>query len=491
MINYFDLQNKKNFSYDGQNYLPTIDKNKKTPTVARLLYSDVLSHSMQMKKNISKEELLINVELKMHEDLGLDIEKSYKILHIEKKSNLNDLVLVEGFSVDRDHLEKKYKEILKDVKYIDYLAIPVFIYETLYTNKILTKKNDIFFYIGEFESFVTFYKDGKYISSKKMLSIDEIRYELSKNDILVSNEELITILSQKGFDKSRYDNNSYHILSQLEEIFSKMFLKIDSISTHNRSLYGFIEVDRVFVGINSLTIPEIKLVASNFTKEALFSSLNFSKTDEYDVLDILSISYANDRLSQNDNSLNMTIYARKKPFFSKEIGKLSLSIAASVLLAGGYIVFEEYSLDKQRVQLSSLENRYENLSQKTKKLQLDVQKVEANLKNYQKEEQEINSKFILLREVADELLAMKSTDKRYTHVFLTINKYLKKYKLTINKIKQVSDEKIDLELISKDEKRGSLAKFMRDLLDSGFEAVVSNEISLDNDRYKSVVTVSR
>jgi len=72
IINYINLQNDQTFSYDNSVKNGANFKNKKTPIGARLLYGDIISHSFKIANNLSKQELLIKIELKMYEDIGLD-----------------------------------------------------------------------------------------------------------------------------------------------------------------------------------------------------------------------------------------------------------------------------------------------------------------------------------------------------------------------------------------------------------------------------------
>jgi len=89
-------------------------------------------------------------------------------------------------------------------------------------------------------------------------------------------------------------------------------------------------------------------------------------------------------------------------------------------------------------------------------------------------------------------LELKSKDTKYTAMFLKINKILKNYQLSIDKITQADAHALNLELSSKNDKRDTIALLMKDLLTVGFSSVTSGKIVLsDDDMYRSIVTVKR
>ena len=63
-------------------------------------------------------------------------------------------------------MKELFAQEIKKYRVIDFISITHLCFETLYTNKILTEKNDLFIHLGVKESFVSLYQSGKYLSFK-------------------------------------------------------------------------------------------------------------------------------------------------------------------------------------------------------------------------------------------------------------------------------------------------------------------------------------
>ena len=480
-INYINLKDIGTFSY-----------NKKIPIGTRLDYNDIVAHSFKIANNFSHQELLIKTELKMYEEIGLDPTKTHKISYIEKIEVSDSEVLLEAFAIDKDMISKKYQNTLKSVKHIDFLAIPFLIFETLYTNKILIPKNDIFVYIGIDEAFTTSYKDGKYISSKKIKSINNMIRDLESRNITISSEELQEIISTKGTLKANYELLQYGIFEYLEETFDELFSKIKNLSLHNRNVYNFSQIDRLFFSCSKNGIPNLKEQVQSYIGDGEFLKLDFLKIEGVDVIDSICASYIKDKISQKDNDHNVTIFLKKDPFYKSEVGKFAFGAAAGIMIAIAYPVYLQEQIMIKNADNEVLSEREAVISKSSKKYQKELKSLTQELASVTVKQQDDLKKLKTLQGIANSLLELKSKDTQYTAMFLKINKILKNYKLSIDKITQADSHALNLELSSKDSKRDTIALLMKDLIDTGFSSVTSNEIILGNDdMYKSIVTVKR
>ena len=490
-VNFIDLNTKQIFSFDGKAFINSSIKDKNIPIVSRLLYQDITTYSFQAKNSLSKNELLVEIELKMYEEAGLDPEQEYKILHIIKNTSIKETSLIEVFMINKNQVKNRYQDAINIVQHIDYLVIPPLSFEILYKNKILTQQNDLFVYISKEEAFVAFYQDGIYLSSKKIESINDMIKYFNTNNIQIELNKLENILLTKGLDKSKYAPEEYNIYEHLQNIFTKLFIKIDNLAIHNRSIFGYTKIDRVFFGVNNNLIPNLKSVTQSFTKNASFYGLNFITEKNHNVLNIICALYARNNLIINDNSKNITFIKRKQPFYKTELGKLSLISASIFLIIGTYTFYKQYKISNLQNEVDSLTTQYEK-SLKTKKL------LQNKLKTVKKEKEklittkkEIDQKIDQVQNIINTLINLKSADKKYTSTLVLINKLLKKHHLSIDNITQTGKNKISIELYSANNKRDKIAKFMSELLNKGFIGVTSNKIKLSDLGYKSKIEIQK
>jgi len=450
-INFIDLHHEKHFSFSDGNCNALELKNKKHTIGARLNFNDIITHNFKLDKQLSPQELLVTSELKMYDEIGLDASKVHKISYETKKASAGELKLVESFAIDKLAIEEKYQKSFSLVKHIDFLAIPFLVFETLYKNDILTKKNDLFIMIGEEEAFYTFYKEGEYVTSKKTLSLSDMVKELENLNILTDVDKLKALLLQKGLSKENYDLHEYDVYDYIQKTFENFFSKTHNIAIHNRNVYGFTQVDRIFFSLDNQLIPGIEELASTLFVDA----------------------------------------TKKAPFYKSEIGKLALTACASLMIISSYPVYQQYQIDSIEEENIVLKEQLTLLTKTSKKLKSRQKKIDTEIKTAKKQQKKINDDFHKLQNVANSLLALKSKDSKYTPMFLTINNLLKKYKLSVENVKQVDKGAMDFEIYSIENKRDTIAKFMSALLSEGYTSVTSNEIKLSSQIYKSIITVKR
>jgi len=226
--------------YDGSSF-QNMDKKQNLYTVSRVLYENVIIYSFKIPVSQKNDDLSALVEIKMYEEAGLDVNKNYKISYIVKKLDFNETDLVEAFALDLDILKQNFQDCIKKTKHIDFLALPFLAFSTFYTNKILfNKKNDVFVYMDKYESFISFYKNGDYISTKSITNTDEIIEKLNTEEIHLSVDELYTLLIEKGLDQTQYEEGEVELFAAIESIFSNILTKIQNVVMHNRSVFDFV-----------------------------------------------------------------------------------------------------------------------------------------------------------------------------------------------------------------------------------------------------------
>jgi hypothetical protein len=493
IINFISLQGKTSFSL-GEKIENKINlKNKKAAIGARLSYNDLIFHHFKIDQNMTPDKLLVHTEIKMYEDLELDSQKIYKFSTLIKNrsTSMENEKVIEAFAIDQDLIQERYKDSLKKVKHIDYLAIPFLTFETLYNNRVLDKKNDLFIYISKDEAFSTFYMNGSYISTKKTKSINEIIKDLEFKQIAIDSNQLKSTLAQKGLARERYDLLEYDLYESLKESFEQLFNKIKNLAIHNRNVYNYQQIDRIFFTFDGIyNISGLKHLITEYLPESEFLDLNFSSQKDIDSLDQISASYIKEKLQNNDLANNISFFEKSVPFYKSEIGKISTMGVACLLLSVGYFSYEKININILKSENETLQQKVSNITGKSKKLKKELQTLQKDIKLLSTKKEKYKEKFKSFERSTIALQHLRSPKSHYTPLLLSVNKILQKYSLSIGKIDQADENSLNLEIHSTEDKRNRLALFMHELTKMGFETS-SNEINHEKEIYKSIITVTK
>ena len=137
-IFYINPLNQATIRYYGAEFIDSEIKNPKKLFIgSRILYQDMILHSIKAHENDLKHNLDTFVEMKMYEEIGLDLNKKYKIGYIVKKIKEEDSYIIDAYAIEIDKLQERFSKIVEKSKHIDFLAIPFLSYKALYENKIL------------------------------------------------------------------------------------------------------------------------------------------------------------------------------------------------------------------------------------------------------------------------------------------------------------------------------------------------------------------
>lgn len=479
--------------YDGQNFNENTSLTKNDFVSSRVHYDDVILHSFKISNTTSQEEIKSSIELKMYEDVGLDLQKEYKITHIVKELEFEDMFLVEAFAIEKTSILDRLKDVLKKTSYIDFLALPFLSFTTLYKNKIIAPKNDVFVYFDNSEAFIALYKDGHYLSTKSLLNLEDIIHALEKKDILIDFNKLEEILLTKGLDADSYTQEDFEIFSVLERIFSDIFTKINHVVIHNRSIFGFEKVDRLFFGTQFGRIKGLKEISANFFSSD-FELLDFNIFQEKvnsNFFNRIVASYAYDVFLSDNIEQDITFFKRKKPFFKSEVGKLSLFTSFLILALSiypAYLLYDISLLEQKNLQISK---KYDIVKRNTQNLRVSIKTANEVLNESQKEIEIQGQRIENISQSIEQLYDIKITKKGSSNFLEAVNNLLYKYNLSAKNINLVDVNHMNIEVFSSITQRDTIALFMKDLIKNGFLNVTTKEIKLDNNRYISVVEIAQ
>jgi len=492
LLTYIDPFDDLSICYDGKTF-STNKLDKKSFIGSRVSYSDVILHSFKVPQSMSDDELKTNVEIKMYDDAGLDLQKKYKIIYTKKELDFEENILVEAFAIEIDKTKKSLNNVLAHTKHIDFLALPFLSFTTLYKNKIIEPKNDIFVYIDEKEAFLSIYKDGKYLSTKSLMNLSEIIKKLDIAGVEIDIKELKEHLFTKGLDASLYERGETNLFNELEAQFSAILSKINDIVVYNRSVFGFEKIDRIFLSTQNGRIKGIREFISSFGFDSVeVHDFNlFKEKSTSDFLGRIVTSYIYDKFEISDFRHNLTVLQRELPFYKKESGKIILSACLIVCLSVVYVGFtyyENYNLEKQD---TLLQERYDIMKKTQSKYKKKISLLNKELKSVVDEKNKINQR---VENISTSIFALESLiNKKHTtsKFILEINKLLQKHSLATTNITMIKSNSISIEIIAEYSKRDSITKFMEDLIDNGFIGITTDEIKSDKNIYLSRIEIKK
>ncbi|MDX1810176.1 MAG: hypothetical protein R3331_11610 [Sulfurospirillaceae bacterium] len=491
-IQYINPVDSSLILYDGGNFVNT-QKRQNLYTVSRILYECVIIYSFKIPLSQANDDLNALAEIKMYEEAGLDVNKNYKITYILKEFNFDDTNLVEAFAIDIDTLKDNFKEPIKKVKYIDFLALPFFAFSTFYKNKILTAKNDIFVYIDENESFMSFYKNATYISTKSLINLDEIIDKLNAQDIHLNIDELYGLLENKGLDSANYANEEADLFNFMESIFSDILMKIQNVALHNRNVFEFEQIDRIFFSTKKGRIKGLKNFVLNFGMsdvEVLDFNL-FKEKQEDNFLDKIVASYGMDKFKEKSSEQNVTIFERRPSFLKTQAGKLITSAAVLLIIVFSIYFYLNNSILNLKKEESQLSSRYSALQQSANQYKAQIRQKNNEII---KVKADISKQKLVLENIKvsiDKLEKMRGVDNSYISFLAKVNTLLQRYGLHTKSIKQIDKKYMDIEVISSYQHRDKIASFLRELMQEGFLNVKTDEIRLNDKNYISKIGIER
>jgi len=490
-LTYIDPFDSIAIFYDGKKFENRLDK--KSFIGSRVSYSDVILHSFKVLETMSDDELNTNVEIKMYDDAGLDLQKKYKMTYTKKELDFEDSVLIEAFAIDVDRITESLSSVLKDTKHIDFLALPFLSFTTLYKNKIIEAKNDLFVYIDEHESFLSIYKDGKYLSTKSLINLEEIAKKLEVAGVDITVEALKEHLFTKGLDASAYERGETTLFNELEAIFASIFTKINDIVVHNRSVFGFEKIDRIFLSMENGRLKGAREFIKNFgMSDVEVRDFNvFRNKEEGNFFEKIVTSYIGDKLESKDFRHNLTIFEREPAFYKKESGRVLLVASSIIVLSLLYVGFVQYENIELESQKEMLQDRYNIVKKTQARYKRKINSLNKELKSVASQKDDISKRVQNITTSIEKLESLRDAKSGYSEFVFDVNKLLQKHTLSTTAMTLEGKDKMSIEIIAEQSKRDSITKFMEDLIDRGFIGITTDEIKSDKDIYISRIEIKR
>ena len=423
------------------------------------------------------EDLIVKAEDYVYNEGALNLDKEYKINYFFHKEETRDFYYVEADIVDIENLENYFKKFVKDFKYIDYISFAPTVFEEYY-NLVddVEKGNHIFLYFDERDSFLSFVRDGKFVSSKTLS-----KFSALKNYMQVDEKLVIEALKEEGIvDLSMaLENNIQANYPMIGQFFEEYVTKLIHLMTKTVEYYKLDKIDKIFF----YSPFEIKFIEEFFQKKIDIDFELYKLNSDYDPFDVTAIHYNARHL--NDEETNFSVFLRPPPFYKTKAGQILLFFIGGLILIGADAAYKLYEINSYQNKIKLYKKIYSKKKKEIKFYQLAIKK-------YDKKISDLMAKNLVYRRKIDEIYkdlkildGIDSSPLLFNNLIKLDNLY-KKYGLDVmNFDKNGSSYTI---LVKSKESSGNLIPlFMKDLLKLHFRNVSSKEIAKGDNSYTSEV----
>lgn len=444
--------------YNTANYVTSYISNK-----------DLITSIVEINSSIEDEDISDTIELKAYEELGLDQALTYNISYTETVGRESKRQF-HVFILEMDKITERFKDTVKETKFLDLILPAPLLYQSLYNNKILNNVGiDCFTYFTRFDTLVVIYQDGEYIYSKSLeyslVRIYEKYLELPGEKL--EEDEFYKVLGEEGLKSLNLD-----FQKDIMKIFGEVFISINDILIYIKRAFDYKAIDKVYIGSEFGPITGLDEYSQTYLGQIL-SELNFdyefisndSYLDQFQCLMALSsVDYQNGI----NASVNLTQFKRPPPFAMRPGGQfiISTTIASivgiawpSTYLVGSYLNKAEISfLKKKDKRLTTQANKYKKIiKEKTLKIQaLD---------------QEINQLDITYESKIKTLSAIFNKKVNYKLKSEALYRFagdLKKYDVRTNSIQSL-DDSYKISLISENSK--NITRLIKSISEKYFKKI--------------------
>ncbi len=425
-----DPYSKTAFLYKNNEIKTTkIDKFKKSNFYISYIYTkDVISASVEISQNIPEEDLKDVIEIKAYEELGLDSATEYEILYFETSSTDEKNRQFNISALNKNLLQEDFKDIVKKIKYIDYITPAPFLIKSLYQKEILERESvDCFIYFQEEDTFLAIYKEGEYVYSKSL------QYSLK-----TMTEKFCEYVGERIDEKDFYNlivneglkspNFSYQ--QALMKLYGEIFLYINDVLSFAKRAYNIEYIHKLYIGSQIGLFMGIDEYSKNYLDlDSLEFKFNIPIKAPYyiDQLHYLMILTAQVYQENLDDTFNVSPFRRPPSFKHRPAGKLIIVTAAAAVLSMIYPLYQIGYTAKLEYDLHELNKKYNEVYAKTSKLRSELQKLsqekEEVLKKYQNEKNKLVFREKLLNEIYRKKVSYPMKALILSDLFQNINRH--------------------------------------------------------------------
>jgi Tfp pilus assembly PilM family ATPase/Tfp pilus assembly protein PilN len=471
-----NIYNSQGYIYkkDSLKLLKKLTFNKNNFVSSYINNKDVITTTVKISKNIEEDDVADIIDIKAYEDLGLDEATSYNIVSVEAEEDADERAY-HIFVTPTDRLDELYLPVKKQIKYFDLITPAPLLYQVLYTKEMLPdNKSHAFVYFTQNDTFITIYKNGKYIYSKSLeFSLEQIydRYcELIGEKI--DENEFYSVLESEGLQTNREEFKDTFV-----KIFGEVFIVINDIIIYAKRAFELESIEQIFIGSNKGPILGLDDYSQNYlglNSTEFNLKYNIENDDWYtDQLQYLMVLNSLQYIEDSSSFVNMTMYPRPPSFVNRASGQFILitfsAISASlayplIFLVGAYANNAKvYALDIENKKLTQESIKYKKIISDKKKI---IKGLDIDVKR-------LSGKYNAKTKTLESIYNTKVNYRLKSGILHTVAEELTKFEVNIDRL-QTKGDMITLSLVSSEDRRFTeLIKYMSE---KHFDEIVSINI---------------
>ena len=264
----------------------------------------------------------------------------------------------------------------------------------------------VFLYFTRYDTFVTFYRNGKYLYSKSIqYSLDQIydRYCEMLGET-VDEQKFFKTLQKDGLKTLQAD-----FQQNLMKLFGEIFISINDIIIYTKRAYDLDVIDQMYIGSELGAIAGLDEYVQNY--------LGFHSTPLAFDFDIRTEEWHTDQLQYMlavsafryqetpETQVNFTLYPKPPAFFKRPVGQVVVMTTLALLLALALPIYHYVSASMNNIQTYKLKKEDDVLAKEVARYKRILREKKIEYDKVAKEVKELANRFAVkektLRKVYD------------------------------------------------------------------------------------------
>ncbi len=457
------------------------DVSKNTYNVTYMPGNSVMYSSVEIPMDSEDDEISI-ITNKTYENLGLDIEKDYKISYAMSNASQGINTFYNVFVVDNEAIDSNFKDVAHKIQYIDYIDMEPLAYQTLYSNNIIDSDGvQIFIYMHHDYGTLCVYKDGELISYRVIEKLStKLLHAAYCNDLAERIQENVFI---NDLEKYGFDHENAELKLSLNKVLHESLKLLNNtllLTLKNAQLEN-VKIEKVVVGtdkgLSSNFLDKIKVIFRNFNNkdpeevyEALLVnnigdneySLNVGEFINMQTMDykafvniknycdevvsnvigddgeegvttkyirinpfvLLCFLRAKEQLKNPSDVFNISPFLRPPPFIKRYSGKLSLAIAGTVAVMSLYPLYNYAYASIVGLKTSSIQSEIPEKQDIYNKINNEINQLEGQIKRTQDELNELNTQLQTRHRLLNNIYDKKVNYQNKTQIIMELSKLM-------------------------------------------------------------------
>ncbi len=444
----------------------------------------LITDSIEISRNITDEYLESAIDIQVYDELNFDPAVQYTIFYKEffgfENSNKRKFNI---FAIETNKIEEEFKEVVKKIKYIDYILPESLLIKSIYNKNLLEKDSvDCFLYFKKSDAFLAIYADGEYIYSKSLnYSLERMHEKFCEISGESYQYEDFTNFILTGHSANISEENQRLII----KLYKEMFVYINDIIFYAKRAYMVENINRIYINSSIGVFKNIDRYIRTYIDiephELNFIIAKNAKEVQNEQLHNLMILSAMDYIEEPDDSLNFSIFKRPPPFRQRPTGKIFYVLILSLLVSLLYPAYEfGYAY--------FIKLKLENLKTKEHQLYIEANNIKSQLTRLEKEQKlvqdKLNKEFLklsfrekLINQIYSKKIHYPMKIELLVEIFKKINKY--KSKIYNVKIENTKDNKMSMTLSVFSRSGKNITELIRALTQMKKYSVSTKEIKKD------------